>query len=496
MYTPLTLPQYQKAIQAGFTPDKIIANEKIRQQQENAPKPAPQPQQSTGQKIGSGIMQGLGQAAQAGVGALKSIGATVNNASELGQRALQGITSHLPGMPKTQIASLPDAVVKPTQDVNQQAGFLGGQIGQAFAIPNSAIDIGASAVANLANLGKAQPLLVGGAKAIAQAGTGALASKLGGATDKQALTAGAVSGGLSVAGSLFSQALKGSAEKSMSKALGATTKSNKMLSDKVVPGLVEKNTIALTRGSLYNKAAENVDKADQALTDAYGSLPKGIKSDWTPVLQTLEDQKEALKVNGTVMDVGKYNSLHQVQSDLLNVIGGGATEVKNGSVPIEDARKARQILDGMVKNKTFGITGAENDKLNATKEAANAIRSQLAKEHPDIAILNKQFSFWENVQDVVGATMQRTKNQTSLSGELAMDTGAVTGGQMGGLGKIIEGGVVGKLLKSALQSTAWRTTSAVVKSKLADLLASGDVAKATVILQKLATPTKALPEKK
>lgn len=37
MYQPLTLQQYQKAVQAGFTPDKIIANEKIRKAQESNP---------------------------------------------------------------------------------------------------------------------------------------------------------------------------------------------------------------------------------------------------------------------------------------------------------------------------------------------------------------------------------------------------------------------------------------------------------------------------
>ena len=449
--------------------------------------------QSFLQKIGLGITQGLGQAANAGIGAIKSIGATVNNTSELGQRGLQTITSKLPGMPQTQTASLPDAVVKPTADVNQQAGFLGGQIGQAFAIPNVGIDSAATDVANLANAGKAQPLVTGAAKVIAQAGTGAVASKLGGATDKQALTAGAVSGGLSAAGSLFSSALQKSAETSYSKALGATTKGNKALSDKVVPGLIDQNITALTRSSLYDKAAENVDKADTALSNAYNSLPQGTQSDWQPVLKTLQNQKDALTVNGVVLDNGKYNALHKIQTDLLQVAGGEAGVAKGLAVPVSDARAARQILDSAIKEKTstFGITGAESDAVNAQKVAANAIRGQLATEHPDIAVLNKQFSFWKNVQDVVGATIQRTKGQSGLTGDLAAGAGAVIGGENGGgLGDIIGSSLVGKLLASAIKSTAWRTTSAVAKSNLADVLSSGNVANAVVILQKLATPTK------
>lgn len=446
-------------------------------------------------KIAQGAGQGLQQAAQAGIGALKSIPATLNNASQLGQSALRKITSKVPGMGnvKNETPSVVKAISTPTNQ-DQAAGFLGGQLAQGAAIPNSAIDAGAGEIANLANAGKAQPLITGLAKAAAQTGTGMAAAKLGGATNKQAATTGLLSGALSGAGSLFSEALKSSAETSMSKALGATTKSNKALSAKVVPELVENKTMALTRGSLYNKAAANVDKADEQLTNAYNFLPPDTKSNWTGVLTKLQVQKDALTVNGTVLDDGKYNALHRVQSDLLKVIGGGVDEATDGNVSIQSARKARQILDAAIKEKNgvFGITGTESDKLNATKSAANAIRAQLALEHPNIAAINKEFSFWKNVQDVVGSTIQRTKNQTSLSGEMAQDTGAAIGAMHGGtIGSIGSGAVVGKLLKSTLQSTAWRTASAAVKSSIADALANGNAAKVTTLLQKLTNPTKA-----
>lgn len=449
--------------------------------------------QSFTQKIGSGIMSGLKQAGNTfgneviGIG--KSVADTANNASMLAQKPLNALanvtTKALGGKNQSQTISLPDKIIKPNNTL-QKLGFAGGEVVQAVAIPGGAIDEGASAIANLAKADKVQPLITGAAKVVAQAGTGVAAAKLQGATNKQALTAGAVSGGLSATGSLFSNALKASAEKSYSKALGATTKVNKQISDKVVPGLIEKNTVALTRGSLYNKAAENVDKADSLLTKAYNSLPKDAQSDWKPVLKILQDQKEAVTVNGTIIDVGKYNALHQIQSDLMSVIGGGVKEGQDAKVSVSSARKVRQIFDSMVKNKTFGITGAESDKLNATKAAANAIRSQLATEHPNIAAINKEFNFWKNVQDVVGSTIQRTKNQTSLSGELAMDTGAVVGSHLGGtIGSTAITALMAKELKGLIQSTAWRTVSAVTKSNLADYLASGNSAKATVLIQSL-----------
>ena len=104
-------------------------------------------------------------------------------------------------------------------------------------------------------------------------------------------------------------------------------------------------------------------------------------------------------VNGVVMDVGKYRALDGLQKDLLNVIGGGVEEAKNPVVSVGTARKVRQILDKAIgqNSKVFGLTGNETDSLAVQKLAANSIRSALAKEYPDIASLNKEFTFWSNV---------------------------------------------------------------------------------------------------
>ena len=114
----------------------------------NTPNPNT-PAQSTGQKIGSGVIQGLGQAGQAGLGALKSIANTANTVSGWGQ----GLMSKLiPGGVAT--ASLPKNVTTATNP-DQQAGYLGGQIGQFFAPggAESAITDSVSTLPKLAQLG-------------------------------------------------------------------------------------------------------------------------------------------------------------------------------------------------------------------------------------------------------------------------------------------------------------------------------------------------------
>jgi ferritin-like metal-binding protein YciE len=135
------------------------------------------------------------------------------------------------------------------------------------------------------------------------------------------------------------------------------------------------------------------------------------------------------------------------------------------------------------------LTGKESAKLAAEKEAANAFRSVLAETHPNIDKLNKEFTFLNNVQEVVGETIKRTKSQSSLVGELTTDTGAVVGATIKGtVGSVAQWGIMAKVLSSTVKSTGWRTASAITKNSLANLLARGELAKATTLLQKLANP--------
>jgi hypothetical protein len=442
------------------------------------------------QQVTSGVATGFKQAGQAGVGALKSIPAAVDQVSQLGQRALGGIAGLFSKKATAPVAKLPDKITTPT-GTDQKAGFLGGQLAQTFALPEKAITKAVSTATTFPKLGKLAPFITGTAKALTKAVTGAATAKVQGASDKAAGVTGAISGGLSAVGNVLGPILKRSAETSYSKALAPTTKANKAITDKVVPGLIEKKTVALTRQSLMNKAGANADTAGEALDSAYDKLPKDATTDWKPVFENIAKAKEEITVNGVVMDVGRHNALNAIQKDLLDVVGGGVKEARKPVVSVETARKVRQILDRSIsqKGKVFGLTGNETDALAVQKIAANSIRSELAKDYPDIAKLNKEFSFWNNVREVVGDTIQRTKSQTSVAGELAGDTGAVVGATIGGtVGTVAAAGVVGKLLNATVKSTAWRTVSAVTKNTLAKLLSEGDVAKATALLEQISRP--------
>ena len=88
----------------------------------------------------------------------------------------------------------------------------------------------------------------------------------------------------------------------------------------------------------------------------------------------------------------------------------------------------------------------------------------------------------------MGDTIQRTKSQNPLSNQIATEGGAILGATLKGtIGKAILGAASLRLLKNAVQSTGWRTTSALVKASIAKAIEKGDIAKLDSILQKIIT---------
>lgn len=276
--------------------------------------------------------------------------------------------------------------------------------------------------------------------------------------------------------------LQESAEKSYSKVLGATTKQNKVLSDKVVPGLLGRGEKAVTRTGLLNKAQRGMEQTGEALEAAYEKLPEGTRVNIKPIFDNLQKLKQQYVVKGTTQigDDAAYKAVENMQRKLL--------DISNESVSVGSIRSFRQILDKATQRtgKAFGLSDSDSVVAEARKATANAIRSELAKEFPEIGKLNAEFNFWSNVQKVLGSTIQRTKSQNPLGNQIATEGGAILGATLKGtVGNALIGAASLKFLKQAIQSTAWRTTSATTKATLANFLARGDMAKADTLLQKI-----------
>jgi hypothetical protein len=279
--------------------------------------------------------------------------------------------------------------------------------------------------------------------------------------------------------------LESAAAKQYARVLNATTKGNKALSEaQVVPGLLERGTTAVSMKSLQSQAQQNLEKFGRAIGDAWDDLPAGTSVELQPVWDKLEQSaQDALTIatpSGpkptTTFAARALSSLDSMKELLLDV---SETNPSTGAleVPVDKLRQLRQTWDGVaaLAKRYQGAELADYASGEVHGMAADAIREELGQQFPNIDALNKEYSFWKNVDKVVGDTITRRTGQAKPLGQkLAQAAGTAAGYATGGVG----GAVLGREAMSALEklttSTAWGTVSAVMKDRLAGALASGD----------------------
>lgn len=279
--------------------------------------------------------------------------------------------------------------------------------------------------------------------------------------------------------------LKESAKREYAQVLGATTKGNKLRSERVVPELIERGETSTTLKGLSEKASTASEAAGQAISDAFDNLPAGSRVPLDPILGALEKgaqekflvpdaagkmvpmSEEAARGVGNLESM--FNSLQRIAE----------TDPATGEMFLSagSARRVRQYYDQVTKD-AGGFEGknlADKSVAGAHEMAADAIREELAKQYPDIAKLNKEYSFWKDVGRVVDDTMTRKQGQArGLGNKIAGAAGAAGGFSTGGLTGAVVGKVALETLDGITRSPAWRTISAVSKDRLANALAKGN----------------------
>jgi len=431
----------------------------------------------------------LGQQAENWKGAAKGLGSTINYVGGLGAQGLEALT----GMSPTLAAGAGSAGAQPKPGIltphgtAQNIGFGAEQVGEFF-IPGLGEEAAAGAAAKAvegapALIQKAAPLLAKSGVGAADIAARTIAQ---GGTPKQALQ-GAVLGGaaplvggvLGKLGGKIAPALEESAARDYTKALKPTTNENKAIAAKIVPELIGKKVIG-TRGSLMEKFESKAATAGEEIGKKAEAIPDSTVVPVQPVIDELEKAKQELMITGkggkqVAADPDKVASIEAMQKQLKSL----GDEVSWGSM-----RKFRQVLDrNLARSKAFfGKTLAEGSKLDIQRTAAGAMRDILAKDHPDIDALNKEFSFWSNAEKVLGDTIQRTKGHETPLVEKAAGAGAVFGSLFHKTA-VIPAVILDGLL-SFSRSALWRTTSAVVKNDIAKSLASGDFEKISKLIAK------------
>lgn len=293
---------------------------------------------------------------------------------------------------------------------------------------------------------------------------------------------------------VLTRPLRTAAEKTYAQVLAPGTKADKFLTARklLTPAgkdLLQRRVMGLTEKGLHARIGGKLAQAEQNLDAAWQQLGPLHQQHLTPILDALQDRavREATEsVGGTqfptrglgqrrIIDPDLYSAYQDIAGKVIESMGPVADEASSYSL-----RKFRQMLDRRVKTSFTGgeLTGAQKV---AQRGAADAIREVLNSSDPTLSAANREYSFWRSAKDVFEHTSLRRVGQKGalrkLAGAAGAGAGAILGGETGGVGGAAEGIVIGRIaaekLDAVLNSTAWKTVSAVSKNRVAELLAQG-----------------------
>lgn len=266
--------------------------------------------------------------------------------------------------------------------------------------------------------------------------------------------------------------IRGSAVKNMSEVLRPTTKATKAMTEQVAPELVKRKVVSGSVSGLLNRSKAELTKVGDAFDEVLSKIDGGKEFKIQPLQNTLESLKSNFYVKDRAgkIKIGTSGNPIAINQNVLNTIDElqGILREFGDNISFDSMRSLRQILDKEVaQSGGFLKTLKEGAELDIKKNLSNSIRNILAKESPDLAKLNAEFSFWKKTEDILKATKARqTGKPISLGAKATSVIGAATGG--------LKWAVLAPLLEKAFTSAAWKTSSALLKNNLADALVSGN----------------------
>lgn len=329
---------------------------------------------------------------------------------------------------------------------------------------NAALGYAAGSASRLSEGDDVKTALAPNANNLTGAGVGGLTSGL----------LGRVTGG--------AKPLRAAAEKDIADILSPTTKKNKQLTQKIAPRLAKETPFAMNRESLLQKYEDKLGKVGEDLEAEYDKLPDDARFEVSDLFDTLNKRIDDLTINGTVPSAAKakVDAYQDMMKDLAQIGVQVSDDGQQVFANVRGIRKLRQILDQGKRN--FSFTDFDSARQEAQKTLANTIRSEFGKQHPDINTLNKEFNFWSNAIEVLSSAVERKTGQSGIvrkgiAAGLGMGVGAPAGHPLIAAG-------MSKLLADFVASPAWNTTTARVKSKIADAFEAGNYKAAGKLMQK------------
>jgi len=290
------------------------------------------------------------------------------------------------------------------------------------------------------------------------------------------------------------------AAKQVMQALGPTKEKYKAIAERITPSVLKRGLMG-SRESLRAQANQLVQELGQEIDtaiQAYGARTASTQS----LVDALEASKEPFltrTASGQVVPLdkralGQIKKLQEVITGEFDSEGRMIAEGIGDTATVEQLVAIRRAWDKIVSQAgghqhradgAIGVPLADQSEAAIKREGATAIRELLDAEVPELAAINKEYSFWKSLNDVLTQTIRRTQPQSEgLGRKIAQATGGSIGGfasSAGGTMAIIGGAGLGvaaiRMLDKVITSPRWALTSAVLKDRLANALASGNHAK-------------------
>jgi len=307
---------------------------------------------------------------------------------------------------------------------------------------------------------------------------------------------GAVTPAIGAAVEALPDKLKAQALKQVVQGLGPTKERFKAIAAKLAPNILQRG-LGGTREALQEHAATTLATVGAELDGIlaqHATQPIGT----APVVQALETAKDAFRTTGAGGKVVEFEpraikqltGLQQVLTDL------GPTPTVEQLVGVRRAWDKVVSQAGGFEHRAAGAIGVPLKDISeawAKREATGAIRAQLAADVPDLAVINKEWAFWKNLDDVLRQTLKRTQPQGPGLGRMVVGgvggaVGAAAGAPFGVAPSLAGAAALAKvadMAKTTMASPAWKFASAQAKDRLADAIVSNDVGRIVMALTRI-----------
>jgi hypothetical protein len=331
-------------------------------------------------------------------------------------------------------------------------------------------------------------------KAALEAAKAASVTQAGGGSPTETALAGglgAAGQGITSLGEALAPGLRAGAASLFQKAIQPTRESLKAAVERITPEALKRG-ISGSLPEITQEAAGNVRQVGDMLASVYDrATASGAVHDARSLVAKIDALKGPFHVlskgGGTVRPVSE-----QAINSLENTIMGAADG--SGRITPRDLWEVRKALDEILAGPSGagfdvakrGVKGA-TDRIS--KAAAKILQDELDKLDPGLGAMNKEFGFWNDL--LKGAKATKTRRVGQEGALTARLVGAGLGGAIGGYeGRDYQSAGVGTLLGAAggkkaleiMQSPAFRTASAQVRTQVANLIEAGQIDEAVKLL--------------